>query len=175
MSNNKAPNRKGKVQLINAVSFYQKMKSSLGNKRNEISDAQIAEISKIFEDFKAGEYSKIFDNTDFGYTRITVERPLKRNFQASKERLERLQEESAFIKIANSKPKPKEPTQKDVLSVLGKMPTKLYKDYEEFAKWFATYSDSRAARRCRRNLRGPTERDHRDEAQCQSHPKPNPE
>ena len=134
VTNNKPAKRKGKVQLINAVSFLQKMKSSLGNKRNEISDAQITEISKIFEDFKSGEYSKIFDNTDFGYTRITVERPLKRNFQVSKERLEILKEESAFIKLANSKPKPKEPTQKDVLSVLAKMPNKLYKDYEELSK-----------------------------------------
>lgn len=76
VTNRKEKRREGKVQLINAVSFFQKMPRSLGNKRNEISSKQMAEITKIYGDFKAGEYCKIFDNEDFGYSRITVERPL---------------------------------------------------------------------------------------------------
>lgn len=76
LTNRKKPKRKGKIQLVNAVDLFQKMKRSLGNKRNEISPAQIEEITKIYCDFKAGERCKIFDNEDFGYTRITVERPL---------------------------------------------------------------------------------------------------
>ncbi|MEQ9618424.1 MAG: class I SAM-dependent DNA methyltransferase [Deltaproteobacteria bacterium] len=75
VTNRKEPNRKGKVQLINAVEFYKKMSRSLGNKRNEISDEDIDRITKIYGNFKEGKYSKIFDNEDFGYYQITVERP----------------------------------------------------------------------------------------------------
>ena len=69
--------REGKVQLINANNLYQKRRKSLGNKRNDISEEQIAEITRIYGDFKENEISKIFDNSDFGYTKIVVERPLK--------------------------------------------------------------------------------------------------
>lgn len=75
VDNRKRPDRKGKVQLINAVSMFKKMSKSLGNKRNLISKAQIAEITRIYGDFEEGKYCKIFDNEDFGYSRITVERP----------------------------------------------------------------------------------------------------
>ncbi|MDF1699304.1 MAG: class I SAM-dependent DNA methyltransferase [Saprospiraceae bacterium] len=77
VDNKKRPERKGKVQLINAVSMYEKMSKSLGNKRNEISSTQIEDITKIYGDNMDGQYCKIFDNEDFGYRRITVERPLK--------------------------------------------------------------------------------------------------
>ena len=107
VTNRKRRQRKGKVQLINAVSFYQKMRKSLGNKRNEITDAQIQAISRIYGEFAAGEYSKIFDNADFGFWQITVERPLRLNFQASPERIERLQDETAFVNLATSKKKGK--------------------------------------------------------------------
>ena len=76
VTNRKPKNRKKKIQLINAASFFQKMQRSLGSKRNEISDKQIEEITKIYGNFKEGEFCKIFDNEDFGYSRITVERPL---------------------------------------------------------------------------------------------------
>lgn len=75
ISNKKPDERKGKVQLINAIDFSKKMSKSLGNKRNEISKKQIAEITKIYGDFETNEYSKIFDNKDFGYSKVTVERP----------------------------------------------------------------------------------------------------
>jgi type I restriction enzyme M protein len=75
ISNKKPAVRKGKVQLINAIDFSKKMSKSLGNKRNEISNKQIAEITKIYGDFKPNEYSKIFDNKEFGYAKVTVERP----------------------------------------------------------------------------------------------------
>lgn len=76
VDNRKEKRRKGKVQLINANSFFIKMTKSLGNKRNEISPEQIQEITKMYGDFKENEYCKIFDGEDFGYNRITVERPL---------------------------------------------------------------------------------------------------
>lgn len=98
-------NRKGKVQLINAVSYYRKMRKSLGNKRNELSPEHIDEISRIYGDFQEGEYCKIFDNEDFGYYKITVERPLRLNFQVSAERIERLKDDRFFINLATSKKK----------------------------------------------------------------------
>lgn len=77
VTNRKDEKRKGKVQLVNAVSFSKKMSKSLGNKRNEISDEQIRNITQMYDDFKEGEYTKIFDNDDFGYWQVTIERPLK--------------------------------------------------------------------------------------------------
>jgi type I restriction enzyme M protein len=75
ISNHKPKNRKGKVQLINGVDFFKKMSKSLGDKRNELSDDHIAEITKIYGEFKEGEHSKVFDNKAFGYSKVTVERP----------------------------------------------------------------------------------------------------
>lgn len=90
------PVRKGKVQLVDGSSFYQKMRKSLGSKRNQISEADIKEIARIYGEFKENEYCKIFDNKSFGYLKVTVERPLKLNFQISEERIENLYAESAF-------------------------------------------------------------------------------
>jgi len=135
ISNNKDEKRKGKIQLINTIGqkFFQKMNSSLGKKRNEISDKQIKSITQIYDSFKEGELSKIFDNDDFAYTRITVNRPLKRNFKVSQERLEKLQQEKSFLKLDELKSKPKQPKCKDVLNVLSTMSSKTYKDYDDFS------------------------------------------
>ncbi len=105
LSNKKTPERKGKVQLINAVDLYQKMRKSLGNKRNELSDAHLKTIVDAFGDFLPSEISKIFANEEFGYRRIIVERPLKLSYQASAERIARLSEERAFAALATSKKK----------------------------------------------------------------------
>lgn len=75
ISNHKPTKRKGKVQLINGVDFFKKMIKSLGDKRNELSEDHIAQITKIYGDFNEGEYSKIFENKAFGYAKVTVERP----------------------------------------------------------------------------------------------------
>ena len=79
VTNNKPDRRKGKVQLINAVDFSVPMRKSLGNKRKMISDEQIGQITEIYLAYEEGEYCKIFDNDDFGFTKVTVERPLIRN------------------------------------------------------------------------------------------------
>lgn len=79
ISNHKTTERKGKVQLINAVDYFKKMSKSLGSKRNELSDEHITDITKLYGDFEASEHCKIFDNTDFGYAKVTVERPLVEN------------------------------------------------------------------------------------------------
>ncbi|PST35352.1 type I restriction-modification system subunit M [Enterocloster lavalensis] len=78
LSNKKAGTRReGKVQLINANGLFEKRRKALGNKRNDIPQSAIEEITRIYGDFKKNDISKIYDNEDFGYTKITVERPLR--------------------------------------------------------------------------------------------------
>ena len=78
LSNKKAGTRRaGKVQLINASGLYEKRRKALGNKRNDIPESAIAEITRLYGDFVESDISKIFDAADFGYTKITVERPLR--------------------------------------------------------------------------------------------------
>lgn len=85
ISNNKAKERKGKVQLINAVDYFKKMSKSLGSKRNELSDQHLQDITKLYGDFEQNEHCKIFDNKDFGYSKVTVERPLMKNGKVVKD------------------------------------------------------------------------------------------
>jgi type I restriction enzyme M protein len=105
VTNRKPKSRKGKVQLINGVELSQKMRKSLGNKRNELGKGHIEILAKTYGDFLIGDIAKVFDNEDFGFRRITVERPLRLNFRASPERVERLREESAFDALTRSKKK----------------------------------------------------------------------
>lgn len=77
LSNKKPEHRKGKVQLINANGLFEKRRKALGNKRNDISPEQISEITRIYGDFVENGISKIFNNEEFGYAKITVERPLR--------------------------------------------------------------------------------------------------
>ncbi len=144
VTNRKEKNRKGKIQFINAVNFFEKMSRSLGNKRKEISEDQIVKITNIYGDFKKGEYSKIFSNNYFAYTRVTVERPLRLNFQFSDERIKLLDEESAFANLSQSKKKGKEglkeikegeKVQNEIRETLLKIKSnKIYKNREEFIK-----------------------------------------
>ncbi|MAC13877.1 MAG: restriction endonuclease subunit M [Alcanivorax sp.] len=99
LSNNKPVERQGKVQLINAVDRYSKMRKSLGSKRQYIDDANIDAIVRLYGAFEENEESKIFPTTAFGYRRITVERPLQLNFQASPERLAKLADEKPLQKL----------------------------------------------------------------------------
>lgn len=77
VTNRKSKARKNKVQLINATSFSKDMMRSLGSKRKYITEEQINEITRLYGEFEESKYCKIFDNADFGYNRITVERPKK--------------------------------------------------------------------------------------------------
>lgn len=105
ITNRKAKNRKGKVQLINATSekFYYKMRKPLGKKRVEFSAEHIPVIEKMFLNFEENEYSKIFDNEDFGYAQITVNRPLK-------------DEKGKLVTDSKGKPKP-DPKLKDTENI----------------------------------------------------------
>lgn len=144
LTNHKSSLRKGKVELVNAIDFYQKMKKSLGNKRNELSETNINEIVRLYGDFKEGENVKIFDIEDFGFRKITVERPLRLNFKVDAERIERLKEEKAFEGLAKSRKKgfiglqeiekgKKQQTQ--IIKALQKMQTNnVFKNRTEFEK-----------------------------------------
>jgi len=119
LSNKKSKERKGKVQLINGVNLYGKMRKSLGSKRKVMDDTDIATITRCFGDFEVIDAqkldkpmeqksnrgrqsenpvteapktfgSKIFDYYEFGYRRITIERPLRESFQFSNERIAEL-------------------------------------------------------------------------------------
>ncbi|MGI8741663.1 MAG: type I restriction-modification system subunit M [Bryobacteraceae bacterium] len=103
VTNRKERKRRGKVQLVNAVDFSIKMRKSLGNKRNLIADAQIQDIVRIYGDFTESEHSKLFDNEDFGFRKITVERPLRLSLSATPEHLAAFQASRAFEAVASSR------------------------------------------------------------------------
>ena len=145
VTNRKAKHRRGKVQLINGVDYFQKMRKSLGDKRKELSPEHIRELTKLYAEFKEGPNVKVFDNEDFGFRRVTVERPLKLNFQASPERLARLEDETAWANLARSKKKNAKAaeaeiaegrrTQDAVRGVLKAInPAKLYTSRDAFLK-----------------------------------------
>ena len=142
LTNRKEQQRRGKVQLINATDFWVQMRKSLGDKRREISKEHIGRITEIFLSFAEGEYSKIFDTIDFGYRKITIERPLHLNFLASPERIARLQQQKTFQDLATSKKKnPQEKAaeeaegrkqQEAILAMLTYLPDTLFKDRPTF-------------------------------------------
>ena len=174
LTNRKEKRRKGKVQLIDARQFWVQMEKSLGNKRRRMGDPtdkpkdpdHIGELTRILGDFRDGQtrtfteedaithqpverervVSKVFDNEDFGYQKITVERPLRLNFQVTAERIARLEEESGFKNLATSQKKDIVVRQREIkagedrqaqirklLVALGKSSReKLYKDRKVF-------------------------------------------
>ncbi|ROQ37940.1 type I restriction enzyme M protein [Marinobacter sp. 3-2] len=99
LSNNKPSERKGLVQLIDATDRASKMRKSLGSKRQFISESDQDEVVKLYGDFQETKKSKLFPVEAFGYRRITVERPLKLNFQTSEERVGRIMDEKAIQKL----------------------------------------------------------------------------
>jgi type I restriction enzyme M protein len=160
LTNRKAEERKGKVQLIDASSFWVPMRKSLGDKRREIPLEKAQDIVKVLTDFKDGDtrrvekdgkveevvVSKIFPTSHFGYRRITVERPLRLNVQATPERIARLEEERAFRALAESKKKgaaaAKEAAegraqQEAIRALLRGLPQTLFKSRDDFAALLA--------------------------------------
>ncbi|RUU32635.1 SAM-dependent DNA methyltransferase [Mesorhizobium sp. M6A.T.Ce.TU.002.03.1.1] len=117
VTNRKAPKRRGKVQLIDGTRFFKRMTKSLNNKRNQINDDQIHHLTRIYGNGQDGEtaevringgtetrtVSRIFENREFGFLKVTVERPLRMNFEATAERIVRLDGQSAFVSLATSK------------------------------------------------------------------------
>jgi type I restriction enzyme M protein len=89
VTNRKEARRKGKIQLIDGRERWQSLRRSLGDKRREFSDAHITDIVREYGDMRDNTTSKVFDNADFGYNRLTIERPLRLAFQITLERKER--------------------------------------------------------------------------------------
>ena len=155
LTNRKAPARKGKVQLIDASAFWVPMPRSLGDKRRAIPPEKAADVLELLANYQDGEartlsddgedeeriVSRVFPTAQFGYRKITVERPLRLNFQASAERIERLSEQTGFQNLAKSKKRgeagAKEEAegralQQAIRTMLKMMPDTLYKDRETF-------------------------------------------
>jgi type I restriction enzyme M protein len=91
LSNRKSVDRIDRIQLIDARSFKHPLRKSLGNKRYEITEEDIAKIVSLYRDFKENEYSKIFSTNELGYRQITIQRPLKLRFDITSDSLVRLQ------------------------------------------------------------------------------------
>jgi type I restriction enzyme M protein len=204
VTNRKTSARRGKVQLIDATSFWVAMRKSLGDKRREIPLDRAQDILKILAGFKDGDrrrvakdgkedeivVSRIFPTTHFGFRKITVERPLRLSFQASAERIARLEEERGFQALAQSKKKgaagAKEQAdgraQQEAIRKLARtLPDTLFTDRDEFERVLET-----AARKAGVKLSAPVSKailsalSERDEtaAICrddQGKPEPDPE
>ncbi|MCG3695151.1 type I restriction-modification system subunit M [Aliarcobacter butzleri] len=99
LTNKKEKKRKGKIQLVNASDFSKPMRKSLGSKRKFIDKTQIDEIEKIYQSFQESKYSKIFDNSDFGYTKITIERLKNLEELKDDEKFESLDKKEEISKI----------------------------------------------------------------------------
>jgi type I restriction enzyme M protein len=157
ITNRKAPARRDKVQLVDATSFWVPMRKSLGAKRRTIPIERAQEILKILAEFKDGAtrttskdgqeeeivVSRIFPTSHFGFRKITVERPLRLNFQASPERLARLEEERGFMALGQSKKKgaagAKEQgagraQQEAIRKLVRGLPGTMYKDRNDFER-----------------------------------------
>ncbi len=185
LTNRKEDERKGKVQLVDARNFWIPMKKSLGNKRRKIGDPSdpgspndpdhVGEITRLRGNFSDGEtheftltdkkgqpvtkelvVSKVFDNEDFGFHKITVERPLRLNFQASEERIARIEDETTFVNLAKSKKKQEaarrkeiaagEQRQQELRDFLARLATttegQLYRDRTAFEKALKAHEKS---------------------------------
>ena len=142
LSNKKTADKRGRVQLIDASSFWTLLRKNLGDKRREISDAQITQIVQLYRERPESEHSKVFAASDFGYRKVTIERPLQLNFQASPERIARLDDERAFQNLAKSRKRDTQiqaeeeaagrAEQARIKEILAKMPATLFKDRDDF-------------------------------------------
>ena len=161
LSNRKAPERRGRVQLIDATSFWSPMRRSLGDKRRVIPPDKAADVLQLLSDFRDGAtrpvvedvgqedvlVSRIFPITQFGYRKITVERPLRLNFQTSAERIARLDQQRGFQNLAKSKKRDQEvrsreeaagrAQQRAIVAMLQTMPDNLFRDRFVFLKELA--------------------------------------
>jgi type I restriction enzyme M protein len=159
VTNRKPAARRGQVLLIDGTRHFKKMDKSLGNKRNELSDAHIKELVRLYAEHRhaatsevltegklaARVCSKVFKNQDFGFLKITVERPLRQNFRVSEDRLRRLRSQSAFMNLATSKKRKDDAAfraeieagkqqQTDILSALGTLDGVESSDRAEFER-----------------------------------------
>ena len=144
LTNRKEARYRGKVQLIDATSFWAPMRKSLGDKRRELTPEHGRRILELHRIYEEGEHSKIFSPHTFGYRKVRVERPLRLNFEASDERIARLEEERAFQNLAKSRKKKPAARQKEeeagrrkqekIRQLLHALPARRFMDRSEFTK-----------------------------------------
>lgn len=142
LTNEKPSERVGKIQLIDGSTKFKKMRKSLGNKRNYLSEDDIKQILELYDQYEVTDEIKIFDNDDFGYTKVSVDRPLQLNYRVSEERLENLYAVNAFSKLAESKKKDLIEKQKEenqgkakqeqIINALKKIDNKPFNNWDEF-------------------------------------------
>lgn len=129
VSNRKSKERKGKVQLIDARTFFKKTRKSLGSKRHDIDDDSKKKIMELYQSFTENEYSKIFKTTDFAYRQITIERPLRLNFSVNSERIAKLETSAFFVKLTSEE-------KQNIIDTLKWMKDALYTNRADFEKVF---------------------------------------
>ena len=155
LTNRKRPARRGRVQLVNATAFWTLLRKSLGAKRREVPFERKQDILRLLADFKDGAtrkvdrdgeerdavVSRVYPTTHFGFRKITVERPLRLDFQASPERIARLDGERAFANLAVSRKRGEARTsdeeagrkrQAAIRAMLGSLPDEFFLDRAAF-------------------------------------------
>ena len=173
LTNRKRPARRGRVQLVDATAFWTLLRKSLGAKRREVPFERKQDIVRLLADFEDGAtrrvdrdgeerdavVSRVYPTTHFGFRKITVERPLRLDFQASPERIARLDDERAFANLAVSRKRGEagasdeeagRKRQAAIRAMLGSLPDRLFLDR-------AVFDDalSEAARRAELKLAAP--------------------
>ena len=166
LTNRKSANRRGKVQLIDATALYTALQRSRGDKRREISPEDATAVVRLLHDFadtrdhapnNDGDETKtaasrVLPATEFGYRKVTIERPLRLNFQATPERIARLESQKAFQNLAKPgrNAEAGRIQQRAILTMLRMFPDGLYKDRKAFLEDLA-----KAARRAEVKLSAP--------------------
>ncbi len=134
LSNDKPEERKEQIQMIDASDeeFWTLMDENKGDKRKELTENQIQDILKIYRENEDSENSQIHPISEFGYRKVRIERPLRKNFKASEERIEQIKDERAFRNLSGNKKG--ERKQEAILEMLYGLGDRLYKNKEEFAE-----------------------------------------
>jgi len=100
LSNKKAEQRKGKVQLINLADVWTPMRKSEGTKRKQLTDDQIDDVVRLYDSFAESENSKIFDTTDFAFRKVAIKHPLRGKLIVNEETIALLREGKQFQKLS---------------------------------------------------------------------------
>lgn len=129
LDNDKPRERRGKVQLVDATNRFTKMRKNVGNKRNELSPANIDEIVRLYDSFEENEESRVFSTQDFGYTTITVEQPLRQNWAVAEDRIAIALENKTLQKLGPQKLE----SLRETLSQLATLDSAGTSDSKEFA------------------------------------------
>ena len=139
LTNRKSERRKGRVQLIDASGedFWVQMRKSLGKKRRKMEEEHIQKVLQVYNAFEENtDISKIYPNEFFGYRKVTVDRPLKLNFQTSHDRMQRLNYQNQFTKL-------EEGEQIEYMQMLESLPNRLYTSRKEFLEDLTKEAKSR--------------------------------